>query len=214
MDQFASTSRAESMHFTDLLKRDDDLFRNEVQLAQAQHGVLVPGSDPTPANNCGETSKQDVLVFIGDASVADVVVVNSFPNVVLAQSTLLGSQDDGFAIGGVGVNPNTLLPILSLDRDSAGHLVAMLTIRSADQRVIAKLDRHGFVINRNNYLDLETTPSSLSVTDEFGGEVLNVKYLNPNSIVVSGSGFVLPRMKMSCFKESGPVIVSRTTQQR
>jgi hypothetical protein len=45
-------------------------------------------------------------------------------------------------------------PILTLDRSASGSIEVIMDIRSSDGKIIARMNRDGFVVNRNNYLDM------------------------------------------------------------
>ncbi len=55
------------------------------------------------------------------------------------------------------------------------------------------MDKEGFVVNRNNFLEVKRNKSSLKIIDEYGNEVLKVRYLNPSAISVSGPHIGLPK---------------------
>jgi hypothetical protein len=48
------------------------------------------------------------------------------------------------------------------------------------------LNKDGFVVNRNNFLEMKKDKSSLAIIDECGTEVLSVRYLNAHAFVING----------------------------
>jgi hypothetical protein len=174
MKQFSQTNKKESGHFESLLKQDQVLFEHERQLAESLNGTLVPGNEPTPKNSCGPVPHGSVILVLGNEAQHNASIVGSFPHTVLAWRHM------------------STAPIVSLDRSPTGNIAVMLDLRSADGRIIARMNKDGFVVNRNNYLEMKRDKSSLKIIDEFGSEVLNVQYLNSEAIAVSGQNIGLP----------------------
>ena len=154
-DSFDKAQQKETREFGALLKKEDDLFTHEQQLSEALTGKLVPASDPMPENQCSPLEKDQVMMFLGDKSAH---AVTTFPHTILR----IAGKD-----------------VVSIDRSLTGALTILLEIRGEDSRIIARLNKGGFVINRNNELQI-TRPdkSSLIIEDQYGVEVLNVRYLN------------------------------------
>jgi hypothetical protein len=98
---------------------------------------------------------------------------------------------------------STRLPAVQLDRLPDGLLVVLLDVRSANGKIIARMNRDGFVANRNNYMEMKRDKSSLTIIDEYGQEVLRVRYLNPGAISLRGNHIGLPPgMTNNCFMGS------------
>lgn len=81
-------------------------------------------------------------------------------------------------------------PVLTLDKSDDGLIGVSTAIFDSDPnpRIIAKIEKGRFTINRNNVFTMELSPdgSSLRVIDQHDLEVLNVQYLNHNAITITG----------------------------
>ncbi|MGC2098710.1 MAG: hypothetical protein WA646_19400 [Candidatus Sulfotelmatobacter sp.] len=166
-DTFAEAIRQdkhENARFYALLGRQEQLFRRQEELAQALNGRLLPANEPTPANSCHQGSDTSVVVMLGNESQYNAALVDRFPHVVFKSRS--GAM-------------------LSLDRQG-DSLVVNLDIKSADGKIIARLNQDGFSINRSNYFEMKKDKSSLVVFDEYGAQVLRVRYLNPRAISIDG----------------------------
>jgi len=125
-------------------------------------GILIPAFNPTPGI-CGTLPPLGVVLQYGYNG----SVIRSFPHLVVS-SRRFGS-------------------VLALDRSKEGYIVVKLDIRSSDNKIIAQLGKDGFIVNEHNYLKIKRADkSSLIVVDEYGDEVLNIRYLNPQAIRVDG----------------------------
>jgi hypothetical protein len=169
--------REDEKQFSGVLAKQQELFDHEEQLAESLNGSLLPSNEPTPAIACrGSVPSDGVVLLLGDESRHNGAVVTAFPHVVLA----LERKD------------KTITPMVSLNRDPKGMLTVLLDIRSQDGRIIARMNEDGFVVNRNNYLEMKKDKSSLEIIDEYGNEVLKVHYINPHAISVGGLNIGLP----------------------
>jgi len=102
------------------------------------------------------------MLFLGD----NVIFVRRFPHTVLG-------------VGGYSA--------VSVNRDSQGFIAVRLEIRSEDGRIIVLMADNGFVINQNNYLQMERpNKSTLAVMDQTGKQVIFARYLNPHVLVLEG----------------------------
>jgi hypothetical protein len=162
MNNFSSSQIQEREQFSGVLEEERRLFARQEQLAQALNGRLYPASDPTPANICREIPQGAVILFLGD----NAFVIWKFPHIVL--------------------HSRSLGPLVTLDRAPDGSITVLADVRSRDGRIIARMDQSGFVVNRNNLLEIQETRSALSVVDEYGTEVLDARYLNPQAFKLSG----------------------------
>jgi hypothetical protein len=166
-----STAQESLNKFGDVFRKEQELFDHEEELAEALRGKLTPGNDPTPANYCDPPQVGDVVVMFGNEEQHNTALVSRFPHIVLE------SRAHG--------------PVVTLDRD--GALVAVvLDMKSADGKIIARLNSNGWVVNRNNVLSANKDAHGLEILDEFGADVLSVRYLNPQAISVKGLGIGLP----------------------
>ena len=126
------------------------------------HGVLVPADDPMPQNACGTIPSNAVVVFLGDVA----SVVQSFPHTVLS------------------VHRQS---VLTLERTDDGGIAVVVDIRSSDGKIVARLNRDGFLVNEHNSLEMKRIDkSSLVVEDEYGKEVLNARHLNKHAFRLTG----------------------------
>jgi hypothetical protein len=148
-----------------ILKILNEIIEKEVQGVTQLKGRLTPASDPTPPNMCAAPAKGEVIIFIG--SNGNTAKVHKFPHVVLFL--------------------RSLGPVLSVDREKDESIDIIMDVRSTDGKIIARLNRDGFVVNQNNYLEMKRPDEhSLIVVDQYGTEVLNVRYLNRQAIKLTG----------------------------
>jgi len=124
------------------------------------HGRLVPANDPDPPNLCNLVDDELGLYF-GNMQVK----ASHFPLTVIR-------------IAGK--------PAVVMNRNADHSLSLSLDVRSADGKIIARLDGNVFMVNQNNYLSMERKDrSSLSVTAQDGREVLHARYLNRHAFKLS-----------------------------
>jgi hypothetical protein len=96
-------------------------------------------------------------------------------------------------------------PIITIEMDKAKHIAVNLDVLSEDRRVVARIKRNHFWVNPNNVLNKERPDrSTLVVTDQFGKEVLNIRYLNPHSIHLTGAFYVVGQAE--------PVVITDAAQ--
>lgn len=129
------------------------------------HGRLLPSDEVTPPNSCSDlgvgTTGDGVLVLMGFAT----SYVDSFPHTVI-------SVDEQ--------------PRLVVNRDADKSVWLALDILGADNKVIAELGRDGFHVREHSYFKFSRNDrSSLEIIDEYGQEVLNVRYVNPRAIWIN-----------------------------
>jgi hypothetical protein len=131
------------------------------------NGRLLPANEPTPQILCLQNPPPTaaVEIFFGNS----VAVVSQFPHTVISSN---------------GV------PRLGIDRGPDGSIGINAHVISIDGRIITEIKDSQFMVNPNNYLRLERKDkSSLSLLDQFGRMVLDVRYINPSAFLVSS--FVL-----------------------
>lgn len=166
----------------EILKTLNKIIETERQGLTQLKGRLMPASDPTPPNSCA-VAKGEVIVFVGLNGNA--VKVRKFPHVILA-------------LRSVG-------PALSVDRDKDESVDILMDVKSTDGKIIARLNRDGFVINQNNFLEMKRPDKhSLIVVDQYGTEVLNVRYLNRQAIKLTA---------LLNYPERGPINLDFRGQQ-
>jgi hypothetical protein len=96
-------------------------------------------------------------------------------------------------------------PILIVEQGSRGRIALDLDIRGSDGKIIARIVRNYFVINPNNILTKSRPDrSTLTVTDQEGSQVLNVRYLNQHGIHLLGKFYVIGQKE--------PIVINETTQ--
>jgi len=78
--------------------------------------------------------------------------------------------------------------VIGLERNSAGGIIVSMDIRSDDGRIIVRLSKDGFVVNRNNEL-LVNRPdkSTLIIEDQYGNVALDARYLNERAFRITGT---------------------------
>jgi gas vesicle protein len=161
IDRLTSSERDQTRRFGELLATEEQLFNSEQQLAEFLNGRLLPSAQPTPTNKCGTIPADDVIVLLG----ATAFVTHDFPHPILR----VGNQS-----------------VLSLERLAPGSLVLSVEMRALDNRIIARLDRNGFITNSNYYL-LRPDKSTAIIENEYGEEILNAQFLNRQAFRVSGT---------------------------
>jgi hypothetical protein len=124
MGRFSQTERSNQEHFSRVLDHEDELD-------QAESGVLMPGAEPTPANNCRDFSPKSIVVMIGNESQHNAAVFEPLPH---QPHVILTSRAHG--------------QVLALTRSGEGNLAVILDLRSDDGKIIARMDESGYVINR------------------------------------------------------------------
>ena len=155
--------RQDRSQFSTLLATQQALFDHEQKLVESLSGRLVPGSDPMPTTTCRSIGKDDVIVLLGENNA---VVINMFPHVIMK---VLGHD------------------VMSVARDPTGSLIINMAIRGADDKIIARLNKGGFVVNRNSELQIERPDgSTLVVEDEYGTTVLYARFMNSRAISLRG----------------------------
>jgi hypothetical protein len=143
-------------------------YKREETILKELDGFLLPASDPDPPNSCkfeiaGHNMMPDTAlkVFLGKFMVS----YSSFPHKI-------------FTIN--GKNP------LVLNRDSSGRIALTMDIFDKDEKIVVRFDNGHFTVNQNARLDMNRPDrSTLIVHDNYGNEVLNIRYLNKQAVVIS-----------------------------
>jgi hypothetical protein len=163
MKQFSQTNAKQQSQFNALVKKDEELSKHEEQLAESLSGKLVAGSLPTPANGCSDARvpPNALMVLLPNGNTA---FSNHFPHTVFK------------------VNGETLLKLIEL---SPGVVAPVMDVRGRDGKIIARFDESGFLIGSRLAVK-RPDPSTLSVLDEYGEEAINIHFLNPHAIAISG----------------------------
>jgi hypothetical protein len=127
------------------------------------NGRLFPANEPAPQILClkEQPPNNAIKVFFGPA----VAVLSKFPQTVISA--------DG-------------VPRLGIVKNSDGSIGINAHVVSIDGRIIAEVKNSQFIVNPNNYLRMKRKDrSSLSLLDQFGKTVLDVRYLNPSAVLIS-----------------------------
>ena len=162
-------------------------YQFEIQVGLSKlDGRLYPSNEPLPVKGCGKIEDDTLAIFIGKFE----ALTREFPHTVLK------------------VKGNNALV---LNRSEDGSIALSLDIRDADNKIITQFTDGEFTVNQNNILKMRRKDrSSLQVIDQYGVEVLNVRYFNSqaiwidailrypkvNPIVLTGSNLQNPGM---CF---------------
>jgi hypothetical protein len=166
MNQFSTAQQQQQQQFKDTLNGYRNLFEHEQQLAESLRGTLFPASDPmsaTPNPDCLPRREGEIVAFFGDHYA---FVERFLPHTVM---TIHGKD------------------VIRLNRDRDGVIYLQLDIKDAAQKVIARLDSRGWRVNRNVILAvLRPDVSTLIIEDEYGSEVLTIRYMNPSAIKING----------------------------
>jgi hypothetical protein len=125
-------------------------------------GVLLPDNAPTPPHNCLPHIPKDAIKFF-------------FGQVLLYQSK--------FPITVVRMAGEDLL---SLKKVNKGFLISA-KIFSDDGRIVTQIEDNKIYINRNNYFRPERpNKHTFSVHDQRARKVLDIYFINPNTIRILG----------------------------
>lgn len=139
------------------------------------HGWLMPANDLDPPNNCsfeisagagtGRTIKlmpdNALKVFLGKVMVS----YSSFPHNIFTVNKK---------------NP------LVLNRDQSGRIALTMDILDRDGKVVVRFTDGFFTVNQNARLEMKRpNRNTLIVNDNYGNEVLNIRYVNKKAVVVS-----------------------------
>ncbi len=154
--------KQESEEFSALLNIEKKLFASEEQLFQSLNGQLIPANDPTPQTPCGALSADQYLISINGGG----HMFRKFPHVVLVYN-----RDK----------------IVWLDKRTDGSIALFMDIKDEKGRIALRIDKDGFFVHPGaNLFARRPDKSSLVVQDEYGADVLTVRYANPQAFVVTG----------------------------
>ena len=151
-------------------------------------GVLTPAGETDRLHRSGAYDGK-VILYLG----SNCVIASTFPIVISEHSNR---------------------PVLTLNREPDGELWIALDVIDESGKIVVRLDRDGFVVNKNNYLTMKRNDrSSLSVQDQRGVTVLNSRYINPLAFSLEAAlrypdGSLInismePRVQDICFDISG-----------
>ncbi len=187
ISQLLRQEREQAQEFNAILTKQQQLFDHQQEFAEFLNGKLLPASDPMPPNICHQIQSNDVAVFLG----TNAMVTNKFPHTIL--------QVQGQSV-------------VSIDRLENGSVVLSVEMRDTSNRIIARLNKNGFVVNSSYALYmLRPDKSTIIIEDQYGKEVLNARFLNRQAFRLNGvlqyraTAFPLdlPNFKNSCFSNNG-----------
>jgi hypothetical protein len=156
--------KQQNQEFNAILTKQQQLFEEQQGFAEFLTGKLLPASDPTPTNSCRTVGPDDVFVALGTNS--NIAVANRFPTTIL--------EIHGHSV-------------VSIDRSLAGSLILSIDMRDINSKIIAKLDKNGFVVSKNYELyALRPDRSTIIIEDGFGKEVVKARFINPKAFAIEG----------------------------
>jgi hypothetical protein len=169
--KLSAAQREQTRQFGELLATEEQLFDREEQVSEFLNGRLLPSAEVTPPNACTESLASHLLPVGADPVTIiygkNAAAVTTFPH------TILGVDDKS---------------LLSVDRLASGSLALFLEIQDTFNRVIVRLDKNGFIVNNNySFYLLRPDKSTVTIDNQFGEQVLNARFLNPRTFVVSGT---------------------------
>jgi hypothetical protein len=135
----------------------------KVQKAVGQNrniGVLSPANDPTPVHICDNVPPDASVVWVG----ANEDIVTSYPY------RLLAAGND---------------QLMTLNKDKRDNLLLTVTIRGDNAKILAQFEDGVFTVNEH-VAHFRHDDNTLSVDDEYGRNVLDVRYMNPRVIRIYG----------------------------
>jgi len=184
--------------FLALLTRQEQLFRAQQEMSEFLNGKLLPAEDPMPDTMCARMARgDDVLISFGTHGNGS--ITNKFPHTIVAVERE---------------------PVIVVDRTDLGLLVLEVDMRDSENRIVAKLDRNGFVVNNKYTLYmLRPDKSTILIEDEYGKEVLRTRFSNPRAFSISGTLYYkgkslpidLPGMINSCVGHARDIEINYTS---
>jgi len=148
-----------------VMKKLDDIRSGVDQIREQEtfSGFLTPGNDPVPYNACGGNVPSGATL---------VIVGNSASYSTWSPSTVIEINDD---------------KMLVMEK-IGGRVAISAKLFSSDGKMVAELIKNQFFINPNNYFRKEVASDghSLTVYDQGGLQVLNVRFINENTVAFLG----------------------------
>jgi hypothetical protein len=137
-------------------------------------GVLIPASDPDPDPSC-KASSGDLKLVMGTWT-----LVNPLSDKVI----VIGSRD-WIAVHRLGTG-------IGVDAD----------LTSEDGKILVQVRNNQFVVNPNNTFNVTGDDSTLIVHDNYGVEVLNVRFANETAVRINAVFNPVPGVRIE-FTERG-----------
>lgn len=144
------------------------------------NGVLIPANDADPPSPCSAelVSESPLRLYFGHMS-----VVTRFEKAALITLPEPKGDEDYDPI------------LLGIERAEDGSIALRANVVDRDRKVIVRIDRNHFEINRNLILDSLSPPrpdsSTILIKDEYGN-VLKIRLLNKNSVFFEGKLYFRP----------------------
>lgn len=142
--------------------------RRQAKILREYEGFLMPADKPDPPSFCSGdktlfgVGKDALKVFMG----RNEAFSSHFPFVVLR----VHKKDR-----------------IVIDRDETGRIALSMDILDSQGRVVVTFEKGHFTVVQANILDMKRPDrSTLIVRDQYKNEVLNIRYLNKKSLLVSG----------------------------
>jgi hypothetical protein len=151
----------ENVNFSDVLNREQALFKSTAELFESLNGQLIPANEPTPKTICG-TPPTGTYIAVVDGSG---YMFTRFPHVVL----MLHQQK-----------------AIWLDKKPDGSIALFMDVRDKDGTIGIRIDKDGFFIHPKVALYARRPDkSTILIQNEKGEDVLLVKYVNPQAFLVT-----------------------------
>ena len=139
------------------------MFAAQQQLFPELNGQLVPADDAAPDTQCGNLSKDQYLVALHQSG----FVFRSLPHTIVVK--MLSDK------------------VIWVEQKIDGTLVLYVNLVADDGRVEVRLDKDGFYVSpRSTLIARRPDISTILIQDEFGNELMKVRYANPRTFVLSG----------------------------
>jgi len=131
------------------------------------NGYLIPGKEPNPAILPTNAPNNTIIVMLGDK-----VGVFMRPD----QSYIFAVRDE---------------PLVSIGFDESGGLLLNADVFDSENNRIVHIGKGAFQVSEDyGFKPIKPTPNSLKVSDFQDNEVLNVDYINPQSVRISGRFYI------------------------
>jgi hypothetical protein len=178
--------KEEHSQFERVLDKEEGLFEHEEQLAESLSGTLSPANGSITVNPCSR-------------------FVSIPPGTGLLTFGVEGHQNA--AITSFEMLPKTIIegkvkgqrfPLLSVYRTGSGSMGVLMDLRAQDGKIIARMERDRFVLNRSEFLEAKRDKSSLEIIDEYGRSILDIQYVNPTTVSVTAKAFEFLPMSGVC----------------
>jgi hypothetical protein len=135
-------------------------------------GLLIPANDLRPDNQCNVKMPQGTLaIYLGQSA----VWFSEEPSLLFPPGALPAIVTKGGEV------------LLGIRKDQQNGLSLTSRIKDKDLRLLAEIDDNQFMVNRYSTFSMKRTDhSTLVVRDAMGDAVLNVRYLNPTAVRITG----------------------------